>query len=413
MKTRTARVTAGLFVGAAFGLTSIGAGPAFATPPAACPEMAAAVLVSGNICQVVVNVEEMSGGLAQYDMPSGITKLSAVLVGGGGGGYSGYEQSYGGGAGEAVADGVSSGTPLSAFTLTVSGGSGGTGAFGGDGEDTEISFDWDGDPVFWNAAGGEGALEIAAGSSGSGKTGASAGGGGGAFGNAESIAGGAGYASFASMATDLGLGAPLWADLSLLSGFSGIGYGGDGQYQDQDDFEFYGPDSPSPRGPGSGGIGTWDESDDDATGMDGFAVIRFAYGEDLGDPAIALSASTVEQSGKVVVTVSGLDPDEADLSAEVHSTPFPLGTTTANGSGVATWTFNVPASFPRGKHTVIVTRGAHGGQQLSLSLVVTGSLAETGAAESAGLGVLAGLIVVSGAGLVLTARRRSSRPLRS
>lgn len=408
MKTRTARMSAGIALGAAFGLTGLGVAPAIAAPPTACPVMTDAVLVSEGICQLTIHTSDMTGGTAQYSMPSGITKLAAVLVGGGGSGYGGYEQSYGGGAGETIAERVPSASPASDFDLTISIGGGGVAADGGD---TSISFDWNDDPIEWKARGGSSADEDLPASSGNGKTGSIEGGGGGTLGNASSVAGGSGYSSFASLVDDLDPGEPLWASLDLLSGLSGIGYGGDGEYLDDwlpyGPWLHYGPATVSPHGPGSGGHGRegWAEPVD-PDGIDGFAVIRFAYSEsDPADPAITLSAITAPQNGAVLVTVSGLDPHETDLTAEVNSKPFPLGAATANASGVATWTFNVPASFPTGAHTVIVTRGAHGGQQLSQPLNITGSLSNTGG-ELAVPGVVAGVLSVAGAALLLTAHRR-------
>lgn len=403
MRTSTTRIAAGLLVSAALGLGSVAAGmtvASAASDPCPIPGSAGWDLAFGDVCQVVVPAD------ATITVPADVTKLEAVLVGAGGGNsYDGVDNSAAGGGGEVVPakyPGLPNSTPF-ALDIEV-----GAGSAYGDGGATSID-----DGSGWNhtALGGgvgtsfflDGDWYSLGGSSGNGNAGATqlmnAGdaAGGGARGDAAGSASGPGYASFAELTADFSgiLDLELWPDTPESNNVlaAGVGFGGT-------------TDTGIHHGNGSGEASyvTYPSQG----GSSGVVILRIkGIPAPPAAPAITLSASKVEQHGRVTVTVTGLDPNETQLSAAVHSKPFPLGAATANGAGVATWVFNVPGNFPAGHHTVIVTRGAHGGQQLSLPLEVVQALANTGGPDTALLRGAAGMLGLSGLTL-LTLRRRTA-----
>jgi len=126
---------------AAFGLVGVGAvglGVSGAAAPAlafagTCPvTVPAATLVADNVCEVQITAV----GASSFTPPTGITKLSAVLVAGGGGAQSQPNQYYAGNGGHVVyIDSVPTGGPV---LLTV--GAGGTaGAAPTPGGDTTLT----------------------------------------------------------------------------------------------------------------------------------------------------------------------------------------------------------------------------------------------------------------------------------
>jgi uncharacterized repeat protein (TIGR02543 family) len=94
--------------------------------------------------------------------------------------------------------------------------------------------------------------------------------------------------------------------------------------------------------------------------------------------AAAIKPSTVAQGGQVTASGWGFWPDE-HVHAMLHSTPLDLGTLTANSTGTVMVAFTVPASFPTGPHTVILT-GLTSGREATAPLTVTAALT-TGAAS--------------------------------
>ena len=92
MHKNTFRVIGGISAGVAAGLVGLGAVPAQAA--SSCPTPSA--LIAPGICQIVFT----SSGT--FTAPSGVTKLSAVVVGGGGGAYAFTANTNGAGAGQVV-----------------------------------------------------------------------------------------------------------------------------------------------------------------------------------------------------------------------------------------------------------------------------------------------------------------------
>ncbi|MBD9697924.1 HtaA domain-containing protein [Flavimobilis sp. GY10621] len=79
--------------------------------------------------------------------------------------------------------------------------------------------------------------------------------------------------------------------------------------------------------------------------------------------------TAVEQGGTVTFTTTGL-PARASTSAEVRSDPVRLGTRRASARGSVTYTFKVPASFPTGRHTFVLTAaGVEGSVKRSFRVV--------------------------------------------
>lgn len=278
MSSRSRRVSAGLLVGAAFGLsvaaTSFTAAAANGSTP--CPVgPEGATLVSGTTCQLIL----ATAGETTVTLPAGITKLSAVLLGGGGGGYETF--GFGGGAGGTVGEDLVFSEPTDVpveldVTVGAGGNAGGFTDFGLSGGETSVRIRIDGSvTAIWGAAGGAGGSFTPA-SSGNGFEGSPAGGGGGSAADATGAEGGAGYATLSALVSaQTGLDAELWADLSGLGAYTDLGYGGDG-----------GPDiATAIRGAGSGGHAQVLIGEDEGgnplgasqAGSAGLVVLRYAY----------------------------------------------------------------------------------------------------------------------------------------
>ena len=304
MSSRSRRVAAGLLVGAAFGLgvaaTSFTAAAASgATPCPAGPE--GATLVSGTTCQLIL----ATAGETTVTLPAGITKLSAVLLGGGGGGYE--TAGLGGGAGGTVGEHMTFPTSTNtSVVLDVIVGAGGAAGefteFGLGGEQTSVRVLVGGVvQAIWGKAGGAGASFDPA-SSGNAFDGSALGGGGGSAADATGAEGGAGYATLSALVSaQSGLDAELWSDLSGLGAYTSLGFGGDGGREP----------ATVVRGPGSGGharvqIGVDGEGDPilaSQAGSAGLVVLRYAYVPeapvDPAGPVIpAAEASSVSELAK-------------------------------------------------------------------------------------------------------------------
>ncbi|MCD4548936.1 alpha-L-fucosidase [Schaalia sp. lx-260] len=139
-----------------------------------------------------------------------------------------------------------------------------------------------------------------------------------------------------------------------------------------------------------------------------------------------VEGNAVARQGEVTFTASGFAAGE-DVTFTVHSTPIVLGTVPADSSGVAIYTWRVPADFELGTHHVI-SEGASGLRtQASFEVIPTadqegkgtlheqeiispkpqnkgGGLAHTGV-ESLSLVTLSGLAAFS-LGFVCVSRRR-------
>ena len=136
----------------------------------------------------------------------------------------------------------------------------------------------------------------------------------------------------------------------------------------------------------------------------------------------SLSSSTVPERGSVTVDGGGFEAGET-VKVVVSSDPVTVGQSTANGSGVMSLTFTLPASVTAGSHAVTLTgltSGATASSPLTVTAAPTAStttsttsttavrttIARTGADDAGGQSLVAVALLVAGAGLVLSARQR-------
>lgn len=82
-------------------------------------------------------------------------------------------------------------------------------------------------------------------------------------------------------------------------------------------------------------------------------------------PTVTLTGDTV-QGGRVSIEVVGFAPEE-EVTLEVHSDPVLLGKVKADATGVVRFTWNVPADFPVGAHTLHVI-GASKSAELAFTM---------------------------------------------
>lgn len=127
---KIARSGATIGVAGLCGVSVFGATPAIAAPDDCSTVPGATEIVSG-ICQVVITADGV------YTFPTTIDKLSAVVVGAGGGSYeSDFIGAYGGGGGEVVyVDNVALGTPIT-VDVGTGGAAGAEATIAADGTDT-------------------------------------------------------------------------------------------------------------------------------------------------------------------------------------------------------------------------------------------------------------------------------------
>jgi LPXTG-motif cell wall-anchored protein len=129
-----------------------------------------------------------------------------------------------------------------------------------------------------------------------------------------------------------------------------------------------------------------------------------------------ISDTTVTPGASVTVSDSGNDPFE-QVDVDVHSVQVFVGSTTANGRGVATLTFTVPTSLPAGHHTVVMV-GQTSGHTGSVGFTIVRSGSTNPASSGSGLPFTGGndiwqmtaagvgLVLVGGIALVVVRRRR-------
>ncbi|WP_138759521.1 hypothetical protein [Modestobacter altitudinis] len=133
-----------------------------------------------------------------------------------------------------------------------------------------------------------------------------------------------------------------------------------------------------------------------------------------GTPAAKSVAVASIAPGKTqTISIGGFQPNER-VHGVLHSTPVDLGTVQADGNGVATFTFAVPAGFEAGTHTVEMT-GLTSGITAEATFTVTaasstsgGGLAYTGTDVLPLLAVGGGLLAAGAAAVTVAARRRSA-----
>lgn len=100
----------------------------------------------------------------------------------------------------------------------------------------------------------------------------------------------------------------------------------------------------------------------------------------------------------------------------MHSTPFWLGSFTADDSGVVTASVRIPEEAPAGPHTFVFTGPASGERDVSLRVTAAAPVApERPAPESsapillAAVGAAVGLALVAGGAVVHRRRRHHGR----
>lgn len=296
-------LTRGAAAVGAFGLAGaslVGGGAAVAAPvPCAYP---GSVQIVPDVCQVVITADGV------HTFPASLGKVSAVVVGAGGGGWFDVagDGPYGGGGGEVIyVDSVATGTPLT-VDIGEGGSAGAVDVAAGDGEDT----------VFGaiTARGGLGAMpdpdfpsDMVGGTSGNGNLGDLMGGGGAAGAAPNWDQRGPGYLLSAVPGAD--------PDLFPASADGGIEYGlgGIGEWDDN-------PTSLPPVVANSGAGGTaflnWEASEpdewfgDSTAGADGVVVVRYeaaslaSTGPTDAAAAIAFGAAAAIVGGGLVAASS-------------------------------------------------------------------------------------------------------------
>lgn len=124
-------------------------------------------------------------------------------------------------------------------------------------------------------------------------------------------------------------------------------------------------------------------------------------------------AKDVRQGQSLTFTGSGFEPGES-VAGSVHSDVVDLGTAVTDAKGNVAFTWNVPANFALGQHTVIL-EGETSKRKVEATFTVLANqameqgkddLANTGA-NTAALWGAAMLMALLGAGIVLGNRRRA------
>ncbi|MGY1857402.1 hypothetical protein [Modestobacter sp. SYSU DS0290] len=121
----------------------------------------------------------------------------------------------------------------------------------------------------------------------------------------------------------------------------------------------------------------------------------------------ALTDTLAAPGEKVVRVIKGFQPFE-EVTVTLHSTPQTVGTFKADGNGVLTAEFTVPAGTPVGDHT-LVYNGTVTYFQESFEVAGAGDprLAYTGASIALPLALGTGLVALGGGALMVTRRRAS------
>ena len=121
--------------------------------------------------------------------------------------------------------------------------------------------------------------------------------------------------------------------------------------------------------------------------------------------------NAVVQGQTVTFTGTGFTPGES-VTGTVHSQPVNLGTVAADAQGNVSFTWNVPAGFAPGEHTVTL-KGETSKRAVQATFTVVAApappqdgLASTGT-STAGLWGGSLILVLLGAGVVLGNRRRA------
>ncbi|GAA2569243.1 HtaA domain-containing protein [Microbacterium binotii] len=85
--------------------------------------------------------------------------------------------------------------------------------------------------------------------------------------------------------------------------------------------------------------------------LDTFTPVAVAVAEPVAPFVGFPVGASAQQGGVLTITGGGFQPGDA-VTAVAHSEPVTIGTVPASGSGTVTFSWNVPADFPVGAHTV-------------------------------------------------------------
>lgn len=122
--------------------------------------------------------------------------------------------------------------------------------------------------------------------------------------------------------------------------------------------------------------------------------------------SVNVGSGSVEQGGKLSVTVTGLKPGQV-IGATLFSDPIVVtGIPAADSNGRVSFTVAIPADFATGAHTLQITSAGQEPIRVGVTVVRAGQLAVTGAELPLALAMGAAFLLVTG-GLLFAMRRRS------
>ncbi len=121
---------------------------------------------------------------------------------------------------------------------------------------------------------------------------------------------------------------------------------------------------------------------------------------------VDVGSGSVEQGGKLGVTVTGLKPGQV-IGATLFSDPIVVtGIPAADSNGRVSFSVAIPANFATGAHTLQITSAGQEPLRIGVTVVRAGQLAVTGAELPLGLAMGAAFLLVAG-GLLFATRRRT------
>jgi len=92
----------------------------------------------------------------------------------------------------------------------------------------------------------------------------------------------------------------------------------------------------------------------------------------IGLPRLTVGLPKAKAGQLQQVTGHNLQPGE-QVQATMHSSPFAIGTRTADANGQATWSYTIPAGTALGQHSVVLVGSVSGPIQVSFEVVGTGA----------------------------------------
>lgn len=120
-----------------------------------------------------------------------------------------------------------------------------------------------------------------------------------------------------------------------------------------------------------------------------------------------LAKQKLQQGGTQVATGHSFQPGET-VSAVLRSTPISLGSATADENGDVTFTFEIPADFELGEHSVTLTGSFSGSVSETFTVISPPPLAITGSDGTIPL-LMFGIAALLGGFIVLGRRRRETQ----